>query len=263
MNKCYICPHFCEITVGKHGKCGMRTWGKTSAVVLDPIEKKPLRMFYPGAMILSVGGYGCNLNCPFCQNHEIAMPQGGCSASSQIIQPSELVSLAQQRVAHGNIGVAYTYNEPLINFEYVLDCARKIRSAGLKNVLVTNGFINPMPLEKLLPYIDAMNIDLKAFSQRFYRKIGGDIEVVKNTIVSAQKVCHIEVTTLVIPDENEHDIEPIAKWLASLHPQIPLHISRFFPKRGYADRKPTPRETIFALASIAHKYLENVYEGNV
>ncbi|MCL2198437.1 MAG: radical SAM protein [Defluviitaleaceae bacterium] len=267
-NTCEICPHLCDLSKGV-GKCGANpgAYGKITAIALDPIEKKPLKMFNQGSMILSVGSYGCNLHCPFCQNFEIAVqaaPHKGRNAFNQKnINPSELATLAKEKIPLGNIGVAYTYNEPLINYEYILDCAREIHAAGLKNVLVTNGFINPAPLEKLLPYIDAMNIDLKAFSQEFYKKIGGDVEVVKNTIATAAKACHVEVTTLVIPDENEDDIEPIAKWLASLNPKIPFHISRFFPMHNYANLQATSRETIFALADIARKYLTNVFEGNV
>lgn len=259
MNKCTICPHNCELS---KRKCGALQ-GKISALALDPIEKKPLKMFHQGAMILSVGGYGCNLSCPFCQNYEIASPSAGLSGYGQIAQSDDLVSLALEKIPQGNIGLAYTYNEPLANYDFVLDCARKIHAVGLKNVLVTNGFINPQPLEKLLPYIDAMNIDLKAFSPEFYKKIGGDLDVVKNTIATAVKSCHVEVTTLVIPDENADDVEPIAKWLASLDPEIPFHISRFFPMHMYSDRDATPRETIFTLADTSRKYLKNVFIGNM
>jgi pyruvate formate lyase activating enzyme len=265
--RCGICPHECLIPEGKNGICTVRTnsngkilseaYGKITALALDPVEKKPLRMFYQGTMILSVGSYGCNFHCGFCQNHEIAMPEGAVTTNQ--ITPQQLVKMAQETVPQGNIGIAYTYNEPLINYEFVYDCARVIHEAGLKNVLVTNGFINEEPLKNLLPYIDAMNIDLKSFSDEFYRKIGGRLESVKRTIETAHKHCHTEVTTLVIPDENEDDIEPLAKWLSGISDEIPLHISRFFPRSKYSNREPTSTETVFKLKETAGKYLKNVF----
>ncbi|MCL2216090.1 MAG: AmmeMemoRadiSam system radical SAM enzyme [Defluviitaleaceae bacterium] len=264
---CGICPHDCMIQPGESGICGVRrnvdglivseSYGRVTSIALDPIEKKPLRMFHEGAMILSIGSYGCNLRCPFCQNHEIAMPRGEVRTSTST--PQEILALAQAAVSQGNIGVAYTYNEPLIGYEFVYDCARLIKSAGLKNVVVTNGFIREKPLEKLLPFIDAMNIDLKGFSEEFYKKIGGSLEPVKATIKRAAEVCHVEVTTLVIPGENERDIEPIAAWLASVNPAIPLHLSRFFPRHEYSGREATTRETILKLAEAAKGHLKFVF----
>lgn len=271
MNKsrCEICPHECLLADGEAGFCGARknaggtvvpaAYGKITAAAVDPIEKKPLRMFFPGSDIFSIGSYGCNLRCGFCQNAEIASASGEIRAKN--ITPGEVVKIARE--TPNNLGVAYTYNEPLINFEFVLDCAREIRAAGMKNIVVTNGFINPAPLEKLLPHIDAWNIDLKAFTPEFYKKIVGDLDTVKNTIARARENSHVEVTTLVIPGENESDVEPIAKWLASLSPEIPLHISRFFPRHKYAHLAPTPRETIFRAAETARKYLNNVFCGNI
>jgi pyruvate formate lyase activating enzyme len=268
--RCEICPHECTIHEGKAGRCGVHkntsgkiiseAYGKITALALDPIEKKPLKMFHPGAAILSVGSYGCNFHCQFCQNHTIAMPRGAIRA--QTITPDELVKMAQDSIPQGNIGVAFTYNEPLINYEFIMDCAQKIHAAGMKTILVTNGFINPAPLKALLPYVHAMNIDLKAFTPSFYKKIGGELEAVKNAIALAQKHCHVEVTTLVIPGDNDRDIEPIAQFLATLNPSIPLHISRFFPQNEYANHSPTPRETIVHCAEIAQKYLKNVFIGN-
>ncbi|MCL2387448.1 MAG: AmmeMemoRadiSam system radical SAM enzyme [Defluviitaleaceae bacterium] len=272
--KCTICPHFCLLHEGASGKCTVRkningqitsqSYGKITAIALDPIEKKPLYMFHSGSAILSIGSYGCNFRCPFCQNHEIAMPQG--EIRTQSITPAELLKMAQNAQRQGNIGVAYTYNEPLINYEFILDCAKEIHSAGLKNILVTNGFINPEPLKTLLPYIDAMNIDLKAFTNDFYKKIGGSsesLDVVKNTIALAQDFCHVEVTTLLIPNENEDDIELIAKFLSELNQDIPLHISRFFPRNEFNNREATPHETIHRAVEIASKHLKNVFAGNI
>ena len=222
-------------------------------------------LFYSGKAILSIGGLGCNLKCPFYQNHEISMPHDKRQrdGSAYILTPEDIVSTAIQYVPQGNIGVAYTYNEPLIGYEYLTNCAKLVHGAGLKNVLVTNGAINREPLEELLPLIDAMNIDIKGFTNEFYQKIGGDLETVKQTITLAHSCCHIEATTLVIPNENEEDIEAIAKWLSSIDPSIPLHLSRFFPRYKYTDKKPTSRETILRLKEKAEKYLKNVFCGNM
>jgi pyruvate formate lyase activating enzyme len=243
------------------GKVAYTAYGKVSSVALDPIEKKPLRLFHPGKRILSVGGVGCNLRCPFCQNFELSAEFG--HRRTKTLSPEQVAALAVEAVPDGNIGVAYTYNEPLIGVEFVLDCAKLIRGAGLCNVLVTNGMINKGPLEELLPLIDAMNIDLKGFTGDFYRGLGGDLETVKQTITLSRGRCHVEVTTLVIPGENEDDIEPLSAWLASLDPEIPLHLSRFFPRYRYADRQPTPVETLFRLRDVAGRFLKNVFVGNV
>ena len=183
--------------------------------------------------------------------------------SGKRISADDIVRQALDTVSAGNIGVAYTYNEPLIAYEFLKDCTQAIRRAGLKNVLVTNGCINQKPLETLLLNIDAMNIDLKAFSESFYKKIGGDLKTVKNTIIQAHKSCHIEVTTLVIPGENENDVEAIAKWLSNINPNIPLHLTRFFPRYKYSDKLPTPIETLVQLQKTTQKYLQNVFIGNV
>jgi len=177
--------------------------------------------------------------------------------------PADVARLAVQTVPDGNIGVAYTYNEPLIGYEFLRDCAVLVRDEGLNNVLVTNGCINEEPLETLLPYVDAMNIDLKGFTKDFYNRVGGDLETVKRTIATSQKHCHVEVTTLVVPGENEDDIVGIAEWLSSINPDIPLHLSRFFPRYRYSDRLPTPRETILRLRETARQYLSTVYAGNM
>jgi len=268
---CHLCPHECQIPENHHGICGVRkningqliaeSYGEITSLALDPIEKKPLYMFHPGAKILSVGSYGCNFSCPFCQNHGIAMPKA--KPHTEKITPQQLVELAQKTTAQGNIGVAYTYNEPLVGYEFVYDCAKLIKNAELKNILITNGFINTEPLQAILPYIDAMNIDLKGFNDDFYKKVGGKLDAVKNTITQASKTCHVEITTLVIPNENESHVEDIAKWLASLDPCIPLHLSRFFPRNEYVNHSPTPHETVLGLAEVARKYLKNVFVGNM
>jgi pyruvate formate lyase activating enzyme len=283
MNKaCGLCPHACVIPEGGTGFCGARrnkkgvikpeTYGILSGMALDPIEKKPLRHFRPGAMILSVGSYGCNLRCPFCQNSHIAAATKPAGAPTPTT-PAQLSAAAIKLIPRGNIGVAYTYNEPLINYEYLLDCVKAVREVGLENVLVTNGLINAGPFEALLPYIDAMNIDLKGFTGEFYDLLAGNkksppggglfLSAVQETIARARESCHIEVTTLIIPDENEAHIEPIARWLAGISPDIPYHVSRFTPRHKYADRHATPPETVRRLAQAARKHLKYVYTGNL
>ena len=270
--ECHICPHRCLLGSGQTGLCGARknidgkiiceSYGKISAIALDPIEKKPLRRFHPGTFILSVGGYGCNLSCPFCQNHRIANPSEKPDVMN--VPPEGLIERAAELKSQGNIGIAYTYNEPLIGYEYVMDCARLAHSYGLKNVLVTNGYVSEQPLIELLPFIDAMNIDLKIFKAELYKKLGGDLETVKNTIKLAAEAVHVEVTTLIIPNENDSpdEMENLSSWLSHISNEIPLHVSRFFPCHKYSDKTPTPVETIYTLADLARKHLRYVYEGN-
>jgi pyruvate formate lyase activating enzyme len=182
------------------------------------------------------------------------------------ISPENIVYKAYDLKKQNNIGIAYTYNEPLMSYEFVLDCSKLARTKGLKNVLVTNGYIQQEPLMEILPYIDAMNIDLKSFSQEFYRKVcNGKVEFVKKTIEVAAKACHIEITTLVIPglNDTEKEIESLSSWLASLSDEIPLHLSRFFPRYKMLDREPTPRETLDSLIVTARKNLKHVYAGNI
>ncbi|MDD4296586.1 MAG: AmmeMemoRadiSam system radical SAM enzyme [Ruminiclostridium sp.] len=271
---CNICPHHCAIEEGKTGLCRARTntngkivcenYGKISSIALDPIEKKPFKHFYEGRKVLSVGSYGCNFKCAFCQNSDISMADKN-TRKTKNVSPHELVHYAIETKSDGNIGIAYTYNEPLIGYEFVLDCSKLIKQQGLKNVVVTNGYICKEPLTELLYYIDAMNIDLKAFSESFYKKVGGDLETVKATIRHAAKRCHVEVTTLIIPGENdsEEEIKSLSSWLASVNPEIPLHITRFFPRWNMRDREATPLETIYSLSVIASNNLRYVYTGNI
>jgi len=269
--KCGLCPHYCHIGVDCAGKCGARTnqggtlyassYGSVTSVALDPIEKKPLYMFYPGKKIVSIGSYGCNFHCPFCQNHSISMEYKNLRFEQ--MTPELVRDVALLAVKDDNIGVAYTYNEPLIGYEFVSDCSALIRKAGLMNVLVTNGYINKEPLEKLLPMIDAMNIDIKGESERTYKKVGGTLDIIKDTIDTAYKHCHVEVTTLILPDENENDVEELAIWISELDPELPYHLSRFFPRYKYSDRAPTPPETMYRVYEIAKRHLKNVFLGNI
>ena len=270
---CSLCPHHCRLADGETGFCRARAneggaircknYGRLTSVALDPIEKKPLYHFHPGSFILSVGSFGCNLRCPFCQNYTISMADG--QSETQDVTPAGLAALAHDlsRRPHGNIGVAFTYNEPLLSYEFIMDTAPLLHERGLSVVLVTNGMIAPAPLEALLPHVDAMNIDLKGWQPDFYRRLGGDLAAVKHTIARAVKSCHVEVTTLIIPGQNDSagDMEEEARWLASLSPDLPLHISRYFP-RWHENTPATPIETIERLAAIARKHLRYVHKGN-
>ncbi len=269
---CPICPHACRVPPGGLGLCGARrnengavadyNYGKVTAMALDPIEKKPLAMFAPGKKVLSVGSFGCNLKCPFCQNSDISM--AGDSIPTTLITPEDLAQKSLDLAPCGNIGVAYTYNEPLIGFEYVRDCARLVKDAGQKNVVVTNGYVNEAPLMELVRYIDALNIDLKAFSDEFYKRVGGDLQTVQRTIEVCDAHCHVEVTTLIIPGENdaESEMRELSTWLAGVNRDIPLHITRFFPRYRYGGREATHVDALRRLADIARESLAHVFMGN-
>ncbi|MBE8953124.1 MAG: AmmeMemoRadiSam system radical SAM enzyme [Quinella sp. 1Q7] len=269
---CEICPHHCRLDVGEIGRCRARfndgekifalNYGRLTSIALDPIEKKPLYRFFPGSRILSVGSFGCNLNCPFCQNHEISMADA--NFPTRHVTPEELAALAQELVPKKNIGVAFTYNEPFISYEFVRDTSNLLKAVGLKSVLVTNGTVAPAALKKILPLIDAMNIDLKGFSREIYSTLGGDFETVRRTIELAAQSCHVEVTTLIVPTMNDSpaDMDAEASWLASLSKDIPLHISRFFPRYKVTHLPPTPVEKIYELVAVARRHLNFVYPGN-
>lgn len=266
---CRLCPHSCLISEGKPGICRIRLnrggdlslpfYGRTTGTSVDPIEKKPLYHFYPGNSILSIGFFGCNLRCPFCQNYSISQT---VAEHGEKINPDELVELALRRKS---FGIAYTYSEPVVHFEYVTEAASLARRKGLTNVLVSNGFLNPEPAAELLDLMDAANIDLKSFNPDFYKKeIGGSLSPVLEFLeIAAHKVL-LEVTTLVIPGKNdsEGEIEKIASFVASLSPDIPLHLSCYYPTYKYSIEATTP-ETVFHLADIAKKHLRFVYPGNV
>lgn len=269
--RCGLCPHRCLIREDQVGLCGVRkniqgqlcslNYGEVTAIALDPIEKKPLYHFKPGTQILSVGSYGCNLACSFCQNYEISQQK----RESRYIVKDDLIDTAQN--ISENIGIAFTYNEPTIWFEYVLETARKIKenNIDLQVVLVTNGYIEEKPLQELLPYVDAFNIDLKAFNNKFYQKLcRGDLDSVLKTISLVAPQKHLEITTLLIQEENDSlvEVEQIAKFIASLNKDIPLHLSRYFP--NYQLKNP-PTFTQFMEESleIAQEYLNHVYLGNM
>lgn len=275
---CTVCMHHCHLMPGQRGICRARknvdgkiiceNYGYLTAMALDPIEKKPLRRFKPGSMVLSVGSFGCNLRCPFCQNHAISMlSRDDLTMPVSVIRPRELADVALREKKSGrlgNIGVAYTYNEPLVGWEYVLETAKWVRLYGMDNILVTNGTASLEVLEELLPFIDAMNIDLKGFRESYYRKLGGDLDTVKRFITRAAKDCHVELTTLIVPGENDgiDEMEEEARWIASLDERIPLHVTRFFPRYQMQDREATEVETVYRLADVARRYLTDVFVGN-
>ncbi|MBO4330918.1 MAG: AmmeMemoRadiSam system radical SAM enzyme [Oscillospiraceae bacterium] len=282
MPECGVCFRHCIIEEGKSGFCGGRAcregrivcvnYGKISSAALDPIEKKPLRRFHPGSMILSVGSYGCNLDCPFCQNHEISRPKR-LKMPSGSVSPERLADMAEKYRSEGNIGLAFTYNEPLIGYEFVRDAARLVKERGMLCVLVTNGCAEPHVLEETAPYIDAMNIDIKGFTDRFYSGLlSGRLESVKTFIARAVQLCHVELTELVIPGENdsEEEMRELTGWIAGLKDadgrtagdSIPLHVSRFFPRFRMTDRDATDVKRIYRLAEVAREKLRYVYTGN-
>ncbi len=265
--RCLLCPHQCLIGNGKVGICSGRknidgklyaiNYGETVSVAVDPIEKKPLYHFYPGSSILSVAPNGCNLRCPFCQNWQIS--QG--KSPTQFISPEELVNLAGKQ---NSVGVAYTYSEPLIWFEYLLDAGELLHRHSLKNVLVTNGMINEEPLAELIPLIDAANIDLKAMDEEFYRELKGDLKTVLNMIRTVKKHWHIELTNLIIPTKNDSALvlSRLIDFVVELGDDTPLHFSRYFPHHKY-DIPPTPESTLRYAWELAKRKLKYVYVGNI
>lgn len=279
--RCLLCPHRCVIPPDGRGKCHARvnrggklyaeTWGIVPALSLDPIEKKPFARYHAGSFILSAGSYGCNLSCLFCQNHGISQRGAnpfshGDDPGQRVVEPQALVAEALALRDEGNIGIAFTYNEPFVGYEYVWDTARLAREAGLKIVLVTNGYVNPEPLDQILTYVDAMNVDVKAFTDGFYRELcGGSLEPVLTTVRTAATRCHVEITTLVLPGENSgiDEIAELSAWIASVDPQIPLHLNRHHPDYLMPSPPPIGREALHQLAEQARKHLAYVYVGNV
>ncbi len=270
--QCGLCPHRCLLKPGQVSRClsrenkggvlFVRNYAKVTSMALDPIEKKPLASFHPGTKILSVGTFGCNLACDFCQNWRISQEE----APWRELSPEHLQRLAVDMRKDGNTGVAYTYNEPTIWYEYVMDSAKLIHEAGLQNVLVTNGYILENPLKALLPFIDAMNIDLKAITPDFYPYLcKGTLEPVLETIRNCHGQCHVELTTLLIPglNDSERDIVTLSEWIAAISPDIPLHLSRHHPDYKMREPAPISVQRLRHLASLASRSLREVHAGNV
>ncbi|MCD6413292.1 MAG: AmmeMemoRadiSam system radical SAM enzyme [Elusimicrobia bacterium] len=269
---CELCPNRCEIARGKRGICGIRqnengklfslTYGKISSINFDPIEKKPLYHFYPGRSILSIGSVGCNFRCPWCQNFEISQTSFDGDALRETA-PEALIQLAR---TYDSPGIAYTYNEPLINYEFLYDCSKEFHKNGLKNVIVSNGYICEKPFANLIPFIDAANIDIKFFNDSGYRKYtGGKLGDILRSVEMLHKAKkHIELTLCLIPGLNDSKAEfsDFVDWVWALSPDIPLHLSRYFPAYKF-HRYPTPLKTMHSLRDIAIKKLNYVYLGNV
>lgn len=265
---CLLCPHYCKLRHGQRGRCKVRinrdgrlyaeNYEKVTSYHFDPIEKKPLYHFYPGSTIFSFGSFGCNFSCDFCQNWEIVENRNNYLTISK----GDILSLSK---ASSSIGIAYTYNEPTVNYEFMYDTMRMVRDEDNLNVMVTNGFINREPLLKLLPYVDGINIDLKSYSENFYKQLcNGSLEPVKNTIRLSSLYTHVEVTTLVIDGKNSSDeeMEEISSFIAGINPDIPLHLSRYYPQYKMSDPA-TELDTLIRLRNIASKNLNHVYVGNV
>ena len=269
--KCELCPNFCVVSTGRLGACGVRknidgklftlVYGEATSVALDPIEKKPLYQYHPGKLILSIGTKGCNFKCPYCQNWHIAQDM---SAATQSITSEWLIKKAKDA---GSFGIAYTYNEPFIWYEFLLDTAKLVRKAGLENVLVTNGYVNQLPLDEVLPFVDAMNIDLKSIDEEFYKKYClGKLQPVLETIKKSASKCHIELTNLVIPGFNDSpdQLTRLVDWVYdNVGSDVPMHFSRFFPCYKFTEVLPTPVETLKLAETIARKKLKHVYLGNI
>lgn len=272
---CSACPRRCRLADGAVGFCRARraeggrvvaaNYGKVTSIALDPIEKKPIAFFHPGENVLSVGSFGCNLRCPFCQNDSISQ-HGEDGVQFQVATPCELAELAlRTKRGRGNLGLAYTYNEPLVGWEFVRDCAREVHARGMLNVLVTNGCAEASVVEELAPLVDAANIDLKGPSQEYYDWVGGDFAAVCRTIKTFHAAgCHVEVTTLVVPGRNDRDedIDAVAAFIASVSPEIPLHVTRFFPRFRLTGSAPTLVATVRRLAAVARRRLSRVLVGN-
>lgn len=291
-HSCTTCPHACRLREGEVGFCRARicragkvvaeNYGRVTSLAVDPIEKKPLANYLPGSTVLSVGSYGCNLRCPFCQNWQISQA-GKTGIPWHEISPAELVHTASEIRARGTenstlnylgydgplVGIAYTYNEPLVGWEYVRDCSRLAHEAGLVNVLVSNGCANEPVIQELAPLVDAANIDLKAFTEEFYRTCAGSLATVEKTIriLAATPSCHLELTTLVIPGMNDsvEEMGRLAQWVAAIPvagDPITLHVTRFFPRWHLQDRGPTPVARVYELADVARRWLPRVEVGN-
>ena len=272
---CTLCPHLCEIRTGNSGSCRVRknidgtlfseVYGKVASLAVDPVEKKPLYHFFPGKKILSLGNVGCNLHCSFCQNHEISQCNPNDFLWFKTITPDQIAAYSRQ--IEDNIGVAYTYNEPFTFFEFMKDTAMKIRGEGLKNVVVSNGYINEAPLMEILPFLDAFNIDLKGFSDHFYRKMTkGSLQPVLNTLkIISESHAHLEITNLVVPGQNDDEVpfREMINWIAGeIGTGVPLHLSKYFPRYKLVTPA-TPAETLENFYLIARQKLQYVYPGNI
>lgn len=267
---CLLCPWHCRLRPGSSGRCGVRVnregvlytlnYAEVTSLALDPIEKKPLYHFHPGAQILSLGTFGCNLHCKFCQNWQISQER----PATRTVLPDEAVALAVKARAQGNIGIAYTYNEPFIWFEYLRETMPLAREAGLVNVLVSNGLVESEPLAELLPYLDALNVDIKSMSERFYlEQCQGQGLPARQTVERVWGHCTVEITNLLIPGLNDSpaEIQELVNWAAGISPDLPVHFSAYHPDYQ-CDAPATPVTTLEQAVAIAREKLHYVYAGN-
>ncbi|MCD4652827.1 AmmeMemoRadiSam system radical SAM enzyme [bacterium] len=266
---CQLCPLKCRITPDQMGVCRTRqniqgelrllNYGQISAINMDPIEKKPLYHFLPGSTVLSIGNKGCNLQCQFCQNWQISQTD----VTTRYLSPEKLLQLVKDNKVPS---VAFTYAEPMIWFEYILDCAKLLKKHDIKIILVSNGMINSDPFNELSQHIDALNIDIKSMNNDFYRtRCKGFLDPILETCRLAAKTCHLEITNLIITGENDsdNDFETLAKFISmELGSDTPLHLSRYYPSYKMKN-PPTPVETIIRAGEIASRFLNYVYLGNL
>ena len=280
--QCLLCPHHCVIAPGKVGLCQVRrnlkgelyslNYGQVSSDHIDPIEKKPLYHFYPGSAILSLGTLGCNMSCSFCQNSSISqLPRNEIDIYFERmtgrITATQVGAAARKYAEKGSIGIAYTYNEPSIWFEFVLDCAREVKKYGLKNVLVTNGFMEADPQNELLPYVDAVNVDIKSIRDSYYKKLcGARLQPVQEYCKRAKQAgVLVELTNLIVTGENdsEEDMQELVDWIArDMGRDTPIHFSRYHPSFRF-DAPATDVKVLARAYEIAIQKLDYVYVGNV
>lgn len=274
---CDVCPRACLLAPCATGACRARAnveghirptgYGRVTSLAIDPVEKKPLACWHGGCKVVSLGGYGCNLRCPWCQNHTISQA-GERDVPWREFEPQDVVdlTLGAQRSDGRVVGIAYTYNEPLVCWEFVRDTAMLARGAGLLNVLVTAGCVSGRVVREVAPLMDAVNIDLKSVRESTYRMLGGDLATVQDAIraFAAEPGCHVEVTTLVVPGVNDsrEEINELSRWLAGVDSRIVLHVTRFFPAWRKRDCAPTPVQTVYELADVARQNLPRVFTGN-
>lgn len=269
--QCLLCPHYCIIAEGRTGLCKVRkhvpgkrllslSYGLFSSISVDPVEKKPLYHWHPGSKILSLGSVGCNMTCPFCQNWPIATWEQNLNLFSRNID--QIIELA---TTHGLESVAFTYNEPLVGFEFLMDAAIKIKDANLNVVIVSNGLINKQPLTLLVPYLDAANIDLKAFTGESYKKLNGNLETVKESILLlVEEGIHLEITHLIVPGINDDlkSFQSMVRWIKSISEDLVLHLTRYFPNYLW-NEAPTSLNLMKQFEEIARSQLNFVYVGNI
>ncbi len=276
--RCTLCDHRCRLRPGEAGICAVRRneggrlvaagYGRVAAAGLDPVEKKPLFHFYPGSYVYTLGSLGCNMGCLFCQNWDLSQPRAGAAVATRALDPASAVAEARRAAREAGValvGLAFSYNEPLIDYEYLWDAAGPAHRAGLRVVVKTNGFLAETPFRAILPRIDAMNIDLKAFTDGFYRTVArARLQAVLRSIAAAVEAgVHVELSVLLIPglNDSEREVRALARWVAGLDRRLPVHLARYFPAYRLS-LPPTPLETLRRAAGVAAEVLDHVYLNN-